>query len=74
MCNGIIPTMLAALLEQTMDPRLPTPVVIALIIIVAASVLALIISLCVARRIRAIGDAGDAQSGSDEERRHDDTA
>jgi hypothetical protein len=60
-----------ALLEQTLGARLPTPVVIALIFIVAASVLALIISLRVARRIRAIGDAGDAQSGADEEGRDD---
>ena len=67
----IIPAMPVALLEQTLGARLPTPVVIALIIIVAASVLALVISLRVARRIRAIGDAGDAQAGADEEPRDD---
>jgi hypothetical protein len=66
--------MWAALLEQISGARLPLPVVIALIIIVAASALALIISLRVARRIRAIGDAGDAQSGADEEQRHDGAA
>ena len=60
-----------ALLEQALGGRLPMPVVIALVIIVAASVLALIVSLRVARRIRAIGDAGDAQSGAGEERSDD---
>ncbi len=66
--------MVATLLEPVAGVRLPLPVVIALIIIVAASALALIVSLRVARRIRTIGDAADAQSGADEEQVHDDPA
>ena len=50
--------MLLALLQQTAAAGLPPAVLIALALAVAASLLALLVSIRIARRIRAIGEAG----------------
>ncbi len=52
--------MLVSVLGQVAETRLAAPVVIALIFVIAANALALLISLRLARRIRAIGDTTEA--------------
>lgn len=50
--------MLVVLLAQLAPAGLPGPVIVALMLVVAANVLALLVCVRLARRMRAIGDAG----------------
>ena len=61
--------MWAVWLRQVTEAQLPAAVVIALLVIGALSGLALFVSLRLARRMRAIGDAGDRRPTTDDERR-----
>ena len=51
--------MFVVLLGQVAEGGLPPAVVIALILVAAASALALFVCIRIARRMRAIGEAGD---------------
>ena len=57
--------MIAALLAHALQARMPAPVTVALLIVVAASALSLYVSILVARRLRSIGEANDRPEASD---------
>jgi hypothetical protein len=63
--------MWAIWLRQAPEAQLPASVALALLVIGALSALALFVSLRLARRMRAIGDAGDQRPTMDDGRKQD---
>jgi len=58
--------MIAALLADALQARMPAPVIVALLIVAAASALSLYVSILVARRLRSIGEANDRREADDD--------
>ncbi len=58
--------MIVALLADALQARMPAPVIVALLIVAVASALSLYISILVARRLRAIGEANDKREAADD--------
>ena len=61
--------MTAAMLVDALQARLPAPVIVALLVVAAASALSLYVSIRIARRMRAIGDADETRAHGTEQTR-----